>query len=49
MMKINVQQLDHQQVTLDMKALRHGLTRWATIGPIKNMGKGSQAEASATS
>jgi hypothetical protein len=28
MMKINVQQLQHQQVTLNMKALRHGLTRW---------------------
>lgn len=28
MEKINVQQLQHQQVTLNMKALRHGLTRW---------------------
>jgi hypothetical protein len=28
MMKINVQQLQHQQVTLNMKGLRHGLTRW---------------------
>jgi hypothetical protein len=29
MMKINVQQRQLQQVTLNMKALRHGLTRWA--------------------
>ena len=43
MVKNNVQ--PHQQVTLNMKALRHGLTRW----PTKNTAKGSQAEASATS
>jgi hypothetical protein len=38
MMKINVQ-LQHQQVTLNMKALRHGLTRWGNYWAHQEFGQ----------
>ena len=40
MVKINVQQLQHQQVTLNMKALRHGLTRWGNYWAHQEYGQG---------
>jgi hypothetical protein len=40
MMKINVQQLQHQQVTLNMKGLRHGLTRWGNYWVHQEYGQG---------
>ena len=42
MMKINVQQrqLQLQQVTLNMKALRHGLTRWGNYWAHQEYGQG---------
>lgn len=40
MTKINVQQLDHQQAALNMKALRHGLKRWGNYWAYQERGKG---------
>jgi hypothetical protein len=40
MAKINVQQLQHQQVALNMKALRHGLTRWGKYWAYQERGQG---------
>ena len=39
MTKINVQ-LQHQQVTLNMKALRYGLTRWGNYWAHQERGQG---------
>lgn len=40
MVKINVQQLQHQQVTLNMQALRHGLKRWGNYWAHQERGQG---------
>lgn len=40
MVKINVQQLQHQQVTLNMKALRYGLKRWGNYWAHQERGQG---------
>ncbi|WP_443019397.1 hypothetical protein [Shewanella sp. SG41-4] len=42
MTKINVQQqqLQHQQVTLNMNALLHGLTRWGNYWAHQEFGQG---------
>ena len=40
MVKINVQQLQHQQATLNMKALRFGLKRWGNYWAHQEQGQG---------
>jgi hypothetical protein len=40
MVKNNVQQLEHQQVTLNMKMLRYGLTRWGNYWAYQERGEG---------